>query len=181
MIRLGRYQVQRARGASMKHRALLFAITILGTVLHAAADQPKKKATQVDAPSLDSVLANTSTQPNPVLADLMAPKPEMPLGPQDVLKAYEIAMSLLSDKTSADFSQIVQAQQANQITRGRAEYLLQQRYQVAMIQYQVLSALHDVLQHDIEEATQKAKDSVNTAKSNTVLVVPLSDIASAGK
>ena len=90
-------------------------------------------------------------------------------------------MNLLSDKAAADFSQIVQAQQANQITRGRAEYLLQQRYQVAMIQYQVLSALHDVLQHDIEEATQKAKASVNTARSDTVLVVPLPDLASAGK
>jgi hypothetical protein len=165
----------------MKLRAFLLALAIFGSVSHAAAAQPKKTATQVDAPSLDSFLANTSIQPNPVIADLIAPKPEMPLGPQDVLKAYEIAMSLLSDKTSADFSQIVQAQQANQITRGRAEYLLQQRYQVAMIQYQVLSALHDVLLHDIEEATRKAMDSVNTARSNTVLVVPLPDIASAGK
>jgi hypothetical protein len=131
--------------------------------------------------SLDSVLAGTSTQSNPVLSDLIAFKPEIPLGPQDVLKAYEIAMNMLSDKTSSDFSQIVQAQQANQITRGRAEYLLQQRYEVAMIQYQVLSALHDVLQHDIEAETQKAKASVNTARSDTVLVVPLPDLASAGK
>jgi hypothetical protein len=50
-----------------------------------------------------------------------------------------------------------------------------------MIQYQVLSALHDVLQHDIEAETQKAKASVNTARSDTVLVVPLPDLASAGK
>ena len=132
-----------------------------------------------NAASPDVVLA--SIQSDAVLSDVIASKPETPLGPQDVLKAYEIAMNLLSDKAAADFSQIVQAQQANQITRGRAEYLLQQRYQVAMIQYQVLSALHDVLQHDIEEATQKAKASVNTARSDTVLVVPLPDLASAGK
>jgi hypothetical protein len=165
----------------MKPRTFLVAIAILGTVLQLAAAQPKKKMSQVNAPSLDSVLAGTSIQSNPVLSDLITFKPEMPLGPQDVLKAYEIAMNLLSDKTSADFSQIVQAQQANQITRGRAEYLLQQRYEVAMIQYQVLSALHDVLQHDIEETTHKAKASVNTARSETVLVVPLPDLASAGK
>jgi hypothetical protein len=61
----------------------------------------------------------------------------MPLGPQDVLKSYEIALSLVADKTSNDFAVIVQAQQANQITREQAEYLLQQRYQVAMMQYQV--------------------------------------------
>jgi hypothetical protein len=165
----------------MKLRALLVAVGIFATALHLAAAQPKENTTQVDAPSLDSVLADTSIRPNPVLADLIALKPELPLGPQDVLKAYEIAMNLLSDKTSADFSLIVQAQQANQITRSRAEYLLQQRYEVALMQYQVLSALHDVLLHDIEEATQKARASVNTARSETVLVVPLPDIASAGK
>ena len=165
----------------MKLRAFLVATAILGTMLHSAAAQPKKKMTQVNAPSLDSVLAGTSIQSNPVLSDLITFKPEMPLGPQDVLKAYEIAMNLLSDKTSADFSLIAQAQRADQITRGQAEYLLQQRYQMAMMQYQVLSALHDVLQHDIEEATQKAKAPVKTARPDTVLVAPLPDFASAAK
>ena len=103
----------------------------------------------------------------------MALKPEMPLGPQDVLKSYEVAMSIVADKTSADFSGIVQAQQANQITREQAEYLLQQRYQVAMMQYQVLSALHDVLKHDIDQATLQSKRSLKAAGSDEVLVVPL--------
>jgi|SRR5215471_13406308 len=97
----------------------------------------------------------------------------MPLGPQDVLKSYEIAMSLLADKTSTDFSVIVQAQQTNQITREQAEYLLQQRYQTAMMQYQVLSALHDVLKHDIEEANREARRALKATNSDTVLVVPL--------
>jgi hypothetical protein len=92
---------------------------------------------------------------NPVLPDLIALKPEMPLGPQDVLKSYEIAMNMVADKTSADFFVIVQAQQTNQITRQQAEYLLQQRYQTAMMQYQVLSALHDVLKRDIDEAAAR--------------------------
>ena len=97
----------------------------------------------------------------------------MPLGPQDVLKSYEIGMSLVADKTSADFSVIVQAQQTNQITREQAEYLLQQRYQMAMMQYQVLSALHDVLKHDIDEAAgQQTRQSLKATSSDTVLVVP---------
>lgn len=165
----------------MKLRTLLVAIAILGTLLQLAAAQPKKKNIQADVPPPENILAGTSLQSNPVLSDLIALKPEIPLGPQDVLKAYEIAMNLLSDKTSADFSLIVQAQQGNQITRGQAEYLLQQRYEIAMMQYQVLSALHDVLRHDIDEATQKAKASVNTARSDAVLVVPMPDLASAGK
>ncbi len=104
------------------------------------------------------------------------------LGPQDILKSYEIAMSMVADKTSADFSVIVQAQQTNQITREQAEYLLQQSYQVAMMQYQVLSALHDVLKHDIDEAAgQQARQSLKTTSSDTVLVVPFLGSAPASR
>ena len=157
----------------MKFRQILIAIVILGTLWRTAAAQPKKKNIQPDAPRPESILAGTSMQSNPVLSDLIALKPEMPLGPQDVLKSYEIAMSMVADKTSADFSVIVQAQQANQITREQAEYLLQQSYQMAMMQYQVLSALHDVLKHDIDEAAgQQPRQSLKTTSSDTVLVVP---------
>ena len=165
----------------MKFRQILIVIVTLSTLWHTAAAQPKKKNVQPDAPRLDSILAGTNMQANPVLSDLIAIKPEMPLGPQDVLKSYEIAMSAVADKTSADFSVIVQAQQTNQITREQAEYLLQQRYQMAMMQYQVLSALHDVLKHDIEEAGQQARQSLKATSADTVLVVPLPDSSPASR
>ncbi len=166
----------------MKTRQILITILILATVWHSATAQPKKKNIPVDAHPPESILARTSMQSNPVLSDLIALKPEMPLGPQDVLKSYDIAMSIVADKTSADFSVIVQAQQTNQITREQAEYLLQQSYQVAMMQYQVLSALHDVLKHDIDEAAgQQARQSLKTTSSGTVLVVPFPGSAPASR
>jgi len=164
----------------MKTRQILIVILILATVWHTAAAQPKKRNIQAEAPPLESILAGTSMQSNPVLSDLIALKPEMPLGPQDLLKSYEIAMSMVADKTSADLSVIVQAQQTNQITREQAEYLLQQSYQIAMMQYQVLSALHDVLKHDIDDAAaQQARQSLKTTSSDTVLVVPFPGSVSA--
>jgi len=164
----------------MKLRTFLVAIAILGTALYPAAAQPKKKTTQVDAPRLERVLSGQGMQSNPVPSDLIALKPEMPLGPQDVLKSYEIAMSLVADKTSADLSVIVQAQRTNQITREQAEYLLLQSYQMAMMQYQVLSALHDVLKHDIDDAAaQQTRQSLKTTSSDTVLVVPFPGSVSA--
>ena len=166
----------------MKFRQILIAIVILGTLWHTAAAQPKKKNMQSEAPRPESILSGKSIQSNLVLSDLVAIKPEMPLGPQDVLKSYEIGMSLVADKTAADFSVIVQAQQTNQITRQQAEYLLQQRYQMAMMQYQVLSALHDVLKHDIDEAAgQQARQSLKATSSDTVLVVPFPDSTPASR
>ena len=164
----------------MKSREILMATVILAMAWHAAVAQPKKKKVQADAPPPESIVARTSMQSNPVLSDLTAFKPERPLGPQDVLKSYEIAMSILADKTSADFLGIVQARRASQINREQAEYLLQQRYQIAMMQYQVLSALHDVLKHDIDEAAgQQARQSLKTRNSDTVIVAPFPDSTSA--
>jgi hypothetical protein len=121
-------------------------------------------------------------QPNPVLSTVTAMKPEMPLGPQDVLKSYEIGMNMVADKTSSDFAAIVQAHKANQITREEAEYLLQETYQTAMMQYQVLSALHSVLKHDVDEATlQEKQPSLTKTSSDTVLVVPFPGSASRSK
>jgi len=157
----------------MKSRQILIPMVILATLWHTAAAQPKKTNIQAEAPALESILTTTSMQSNAVLPDLIAFKPEVPLGPTDVLKFYELGMSLVAEKTSAEFSGIVQAQQTNQITREQAEYLLQQRYQMAMMQYQVLSALHDVLKHDIDEAAgQQAGQSLKTTRSDRVLVVP---------
>lgn len=156
----------------MKSRQILITILILATMWHTAAAQPKKNKSLAEPPPLERVLAETNYPPsNTVLSDLTAVKAEMPLGPQDILKAYEIAMSVVANKTSSEFAMVVQAQQANQITREEAEYLLQQTYQMAMMQYQVLSALHDVLKHDMDEATLQSKRSLKAAGSDEVLVV----------
>ena len=164
----------------MKSRQILIAILILGTMWHTAAAQPKKKV-EVDARPPESILAGTSMPSNPVLSDAIALEPDMPLGPRDVLKAYEVAMSFLANKATAEFSVIVQAKQTNQITREQAEYLLLQSYQITMMQYQVLSALHDVLKRDIDEASQQGTHSPQTSSSDTVLVVPFPGSASASR
>ena len=164
----------------MKSRQILIAIAILATLLHTAAAQPKKEI-EANAPPPETILAGTSAQSNPVLTDLVPIEPEMPLGPQDVLKGYEIAMSMVTNKASVDCFVIVQAQQKNQITREQAEYLLQQSYQIAMMQYQVLSALHDVLKRDIDEASPQAKPPLQTSSSDTVLVVPFPGSTSASR
>jgi hypothetical protein len=57
-----------------------------------------------------------------------------------------------------------------------------QLVQIAMMQYQVLRALHDVLKHDIDEAAgQQARQSLKATSSDTVLVVPLPDSTPASR
>ena len=165
----------------MKVRFVVVLLAMIGTISHAAAAQPKKRRIQLVAPAAESIPQAAEVQSTTVLSDLVALKPAMPLGPQDLLKSYQIAMNMLSDKTSNDFLMIVQAQRANQITREQAEYLLQQRYEIAMMQYQVLSALHEVLQHDIDEAARQSRETLKAANADDVVVVPFPGSTSGGK
>ena len=52
---------------------------------------------------------------------------------------------------------------------------------MAMMQYQVLSALHDVLKHDIDEASAAGEASLKTTSSDTVFVVPFPGSVSASR
>ena len=99
--------------------------------------------------------ANTS-QTYEVIERLLAIQPAVPLGPVDVLKSYEDAMAMIAQRLSADLTSISQAHRANQITRDQAEYLIQNRYQVAMMQHDVLSALHEGLEEDIARAAKRS-------------------------
>lgn len=94
------------------------------------------------------------SQTDEVIERLLAFQPAIPLGPVDVLKSYENAMAMIAQRLSAELTSITQAHRANQITGDRAEYLIQDRYQVAMMQYDVLSALHNGLDEDIARAAK---------------------------
>ena len=63
-------------------------------------------------------------------------------------------MAMIAQRLSAELTNISQAHRANQITRDQAEYLIQNRYQVAMMEHNVLSALYDGLEEDIARAAK---------------------------
>lgn len=111
-----------------------------------------KDKSESDPPSMQSVLFRTRTNTNVVISQLLDVKPEIPLGPIDVLRRYESAMTAIEQTTVVTLSGISQAALEGQITRQEAEFLTQERYQVSMMQYQVLSTLHASLEHDIEQA-----------------------------
>ena len=117
--------------------------------------------------------ANT-TQTDEVIQRLLAFQPVVPLGPADVLKSYENAMAMIAQRLSAELTSISQAHRANQITGNQAEYLVQNRYQVAMMQYDVLNTLHDSLEEDIARA---AKLPTSVGEPNTaILTLPTSSM-----
>ena len=146
----------------MKSRLIVLAVCLLVVMPHVAVAQTPRTTRAIAAveppPLPQHAFANT-TQPDGVIARLFAFQPDIPLGPVDVLKGYEDEMTLIAQRLSAELIGISQANQANQITRDEAEYWIQERYQVAMMQHEVLSALHDNLQHDLAQAAKRPRVS----------------------
>ena len=80
-------------------------------------------------------------------------------------------MSLVAQRMSAEFDNILQAQRAKQISREQTEFLLQESYQQAMMQFQVLAALHEALAQDIALAEeQNNRPDVETNPASPVVV-----------
>src|SRR5437879_545198 len=147
--------------------SLLFVLSLV-----AVAQSPRTSQTSVDPepPSLQRVLAKTVPADNP-LASILVVNQELPLGPLDVLHGYENEMTLIAQRMSAELAGVSQALRSNRITREQAEYLIQERYQIAMMQHQVLSALHDGLEYDLAQAVPFTRRPHETNDSDTAVVV----------
>lgn len=155
----------------MKGEAIIVIVFLLAVMPPIATAQGRRAGTGsdgMDPPDLQHILASASS-PSGNGAKLLAFEPEIPLGPADVVKKYEDEMGFISQRLSAEIASISQSALANQMTRGRAEYLMRECYQTAMMQYAVLSALHDILEHDVAQAAAKRPGSAT--QSDTVVVV----------
>lgn len=153
----------------MKAQWIVGGLLLLSVMVGIPLAQTARRGSDAEPPALEDII-NVKRPAAAQLADLIAIKAELPLGPTDVLKEYQQAMALIAQSMSADVANISRAQEANQISRDQAEYLIGERYQVAMMQFQVLSALHDALEHDVVQVARAKRVGVG-AESDTAVVV----------
>jgi len=158
----------------MNFRSNLVAVFLLALVPLAVMAQPSQETNtdaKLEAPPLPSLVAATRLTNDPVISSLLAVQPEIPLGPGDLLKGYENGMTAIAERISAELANISQAVRLGHITRDQADYLTQETYQLAVMQYQVLSTLHDSLAHDMAQASIRSKRTSTETGPDTTLVV----------
>jgi Spy/CpxP family protein refolding chaperone len=111
------------------------------------------------------------------LADLLATTPVIPRGPRDLLRAYELEMASIAEQLSTDLGVVSNAVGTGQITREQGEYVSGERYQVAMMQFQLLSSLHAILEADIARTPAVRTDPIPPPAGEMVLVaMPFSSL-----
>jgi hypothetical protein len=155
--------------AKMKLRSVFVSLLSAATSSVALAQAPPSKTRYQDEvpPPVAQVLARS--QAGAALpASLISAAPQAPLGPDSILQGYENQMTLVSQKMSVEIQTIERALESGQINHDQAEFLIQQRYQIAMMQYEVFTALHDALEQEILQAAPPSRDYPAEAPAATV-------------
>lgn len=94
----------------------------------------------------------------------------MPRGPRDLLRDYELEMASIAGQLSMDLGAISNAVGTTQITREQGEYVSGEVFQVAMMRFQLLGALHAMLEADIARTPAVRTDPTPPPAGERVLV-----------
>ena len=135
---------------------LIIAVAVIGTFTPSAASlERRSEPVTASQPAFTAVrsklpddeppyvaLVGTSADNARLLADLVAIPPVSPRGPRDLLRDYELEMASIAERLSMDLRVISNAVGTGQITKEQGEYVIGERDQVAMMQFQLFSALH---------------------------------------
>jgi hypothetical protein len=130
-----------------------------------------------DAPPPQIKVAPSSADMPSALATILKINPATPRGPNDLLRDYEAQMEAVSRRFSNELGAISQALQHSQLSQERAEETTGERYQVAMMQFQLLSALHAMLEREIDRNEAAQHGMKASQQGETVLVaLPFSSL-----
>src|SRR5689334_8481293 len=129
-----------------KLRGLFLAAAVFATPLMAAGN---------DSSAIDttSISATTQVKPSNSLQEALSVPSAAPLGPRDLIAEYENGMSDVGNRMASDLASISEAVQKKELTREEAEAIIGERYKLAMMQFQLLSALHDMAVEDLAQSS----------------------------
>src|ERR1017187_5475904 len=125
-----------------------------------------------DAPPPQIKVAPTSAELPSALATMLTVDPATPRGPNDLLRDYETQMDAVSRRFSNELGAISQAVQYGRLSREQAEETTGERYQEAMMQFQLLSALHAMLEREIDR-DEAAQHGMKASKPGDTVMVAL--------
>jgi hypothetical protein len=144
------------------------------------ASQPTFTAVRCKLPNDEpphATIALSSPDYTHVAADLLATTPVIPRGPRDLLRDYELEMASIAAQFSMDLGAISNAVRTGQITRAQEEYVIGERYQVAMMQFQLFGALHSLPEAHIARMPAVPTEPTPSPGGETVLVaMPFSSL-----
>ena len=114
---------------------------------------------------------------NTALANVLDAPSTLPRGPQEVLKDYQAEMVAITQRFSARVAEIADAVESGQLSSEQGEKLSTEQYQMAQMQFELLSAWRDMLEQDLARTPSATPDSAAAEASQIVMVaLPFSSL-----
>jgi septal ring factor EnvC (AmiA/AmiB activator) len=114
---------------------------------------------------------------NGSLSSILAIPPSLPRGPRDRLKDYEDGMAAIAQQFSARLRAIVEGVETGRLTREQGEHISGEQYYVSRMQFELLSASHEMLQHDLDRVALSAYEPAPSDQNETLTVaLPFSSL-----
>jgi hypothetical protein len=133
--------------------------------------------TDADVPAPEVQKYFPTPETNEALTEILNVTPQVPRGPNEILEDYEVEMTKIASRLSNELGEIRQAITNDQLSREQGESLARERYQVAMMQYQLLSAWHGILEQAVTQAlAPQKKDGPSSTEQAVVVPLPFSSL-----
>jgi hypothetical protein len=123
------------------------------------------------APPLETI-SSAASLPESVSSAIVA-RPTIPRGPNDLVRDYEAETEAVSRRLTSELASISQAAERSEITGEQAEQISKERYQVAIMRFQLLIALHAKLEREIDRTRRITQKDSNPARAEMSAVVAL--------
>jgi Spy/CpxP family protein refolding chaperone len=150
---------------------------LLGTVTGSQSAISAVRRAPVDDEPPHVVTERVSADDAHVFVDLLAISPVIPRGPRDFLRDYELEMASIAERLSMDLESISNTAETGRITREQGEYVSGELYHIAMMQFQVFSALHATVEQDLAQTPAMPTGSAPFPAGKMVLVtIPFSSL-----
>jgi LTXXQ motif family protein len=114
----------------------------------------------------------TSEANNTTITDVLSTASALPRGPREILEDYQAEMVGITQSFSARVAAIAQAVQNGQLSSEQGQKLSTEQYQMAQMQFDLLSAWREMIEHDLAR-TPSAKSELETAKVGEIATVAL--------
>jgi hypothetical protein len=141
------------RRSQMKNALSPLAVLVLSLVAGSQTFSAVVEQTDADVPAPEVQTYCATPANSDVLTEVLKVRPQLPRGPNQILADYEAEMAKITSRMSDELGEIVQVIANGQLSREEGEYLARERYQIAMMQFQLFSALHSILEQAVAQAS----------------------------
>jgi Spy/CpxP family protein refolding chaperone len=116
--------------------------------------------------------AQATAEPD-ILASVLSIPSATPRGPQGLLQDYEADMKSITQQFSERLAAIAAAVNRGELTREQGESISSEQYQLAQMQFDLLSALRELLQQDLARAASARPPAPDTSVQSEIVMVAL--------